>query len=111
MATLFSNILDVLIVERLGARFGLNEELKCRRSISLRSESPNCLSRAMKYISVHFPYIFSENLIGILGAGHPKEYRSSESCREVSTCDPWDVKGGVKAELQRKEQTALTAHD
>ena len=31
MATLFSNILDVLIVERLGARFGLNEELKCRR--------------------------------------------------------------------------------
>ena len=31
MATLFSNILDVLIVERLRARFGLNEELKCRR--------------------------------------------------------------------------------
>ena len=31
MATLFSNILDVLIQERLGARFGLNEELKCRR--------------------------------------------------------------------------------
>ena len=31
MATLFSNILDVLIQERLAARFGLNEELKCRR--------------------------------------------------------------------------------
>ena len=31
MATLFSNILDVLIQERLGVRFGLNEELKCRR--------------------------------------------------------------------------------
>ena len=31
MATLFSNTLDVLIQERLGARFGLNTELKCRR--------------------------------------------------------------------------------
>ena len=31
--------------------------------------------------------------------GHPKEYRSSESCQEVSTCDPWDIKGGLKAEV------------
>ena len=31
MATLFSNTLDVLIQERLGARFGLDKELKCQR--------------------------------------------------------------------------------
>ena len=30
-ATLFSNTLGVLIQERLGARFGLNKEFKCRR--------------------------------------------------------------------------------
>ncbi|CAH3180659.1 unnamed protein product [Porites lobata] len=60
MATLFSNTLDVLIQERLGARFGLDKELKCQRSISLRSENPSCLSTAMKFISVHFPYIFRE---------------------------------------------------